>query len=621
MHFPKPAEKSPSAALSEPRKSWGGILLLLSFCLAGLCLIPFYQVLHFEFLNFDDNKYITENPIVLGGLTWSGIKWAFTEVHASNWHPLTSILFMIEASVFGIKPSGFHAVNLALHIFNSILVFLILTQSTKMKAPAFFAAALFAVHPMHIESFAWISELKDVLSTFFVLIAVFLYVRTINTAKFFILFFYILSLLSKQMYVTLAFLFLILDYWPLKRFTRKNLVPLIQEKIPYLGAACLASVLAVWAQKTGGALQSLEAVPFMLRVGNAVVAYIQYVIKMFVPIRLSIYYPLDLDLHGSTVFLSALALIILTFFFYFQRFRRPFLYSGWLFFIVTLLPVIGIVQIGFQSMANRYSYISYVGLFVMLCYFLNDSSKNSRALKVFFVATGTVVIAAATFVSRIETSYWRNTRTLFQRAVDINPHNFIAQAQLGTILYEEKKYAEAKAHILAAKALLPDDYSVNNTLGLILSKENNYDEAEQTFKMILGRLPNNPAILTNLASLYFQVGKDKLAMEYFKQAHQFDPQLIEAMRGLFNYAKKTCDFESLDKFLSHAAELKKNSPGLTPQIDWFEALKGKTLKEKAQGCEEDRKLQELMEITRTVTQVNQLKKYKLVSVPKIYKTY
>jgi hypothetical protein len=368
---------------------------LVCIILVVSTLAAYWPVHRAEFANFDDPDYVTNNPDVFRGLTWHGVVWAFTRIHGSNWHPLTWLSHMADCSLFGENAAGHHLVNVGFHVANTLLLFLLLGRMTGAVWRSGFVAALFALHPLHVESVAWIAERKDVLSTFFGLLALWFYIRYVERQKaegriqnpsprttqhatrcyLLSLCFFALGLMSKPMLLTLPFVMLLLDYWPLGRFNTPTLprfhapsLPhsttpitlLVWEKLPFLALSLASSVVTFWAQKTGGAVVSVQTMPLADRLANASVSYIAYLIKTFWPTKLAAFYPFAAELPGTEAILSTLVLIGLTVLAFATARRAPCLLVGWLWFVGTLVPVIGLVQVGGQAMADRYTYIPLV---------------------------------------------------------------------------------------------------------------------------------------------------------------------------------------------------------------------------------------------------------------------
>ena len=352
--------------------------LIVITVLSVLVIFIYAQTVGFGFINFDDNQYVYENPFVASGLHWATIKWAFTEFHSANWHPLTWISHQLDATLFGLNAGGHHATNVIFHLINSILAFVVFNKYTNCFWKSAVVAALFAVHPMHVESVAWISERKDVLSTMFWFLTMWTYFGYVKNDKsrncyLLTLLLFILGLMSKPMLVTLPFVLLLMDYGFLERLkSRHDLKSLVIEKIPFFALSAISSYITILAQKSEGAIQSLEFLPFQTRLLNAVVSYAKYIVSFFYPVKLSVWYPYDENFAVWQIAGSMVLLLAITAFCIWQIRQRKYLLTGWLWFLGTLIPVIGLVQVGSQPIADRYTYIPYFGLFIMLVWGIND---------------------------------------------------------------------------------------------------------------------------------------------------------------------------------------------------------------------------------------------------------
>ncbi len=592
--------------------------------LAIITLAPFYQVIHFDFLNFDDNGYVTENVFIQQGLSWQTIRWAFTSSCLGNWHPLTWIALIIQYQNVGADPVCFHLFNVFLHLLNTLLLFLIFKRALNSEVKGFVIAVFFAVHPMHVESVAWISELKDVLSTFWGLLSLYYYQKwASNSNRSFYhrsIFFYVLSLLSKQTLVTFPIILLFFDFWPLKRTYRVKFASLIQEKIPYFIASFAAAMLTFWAQSTGGAVQTFKAFSFDVRLTNSISAYFDYIAKLFFPFHLSVYYPYIHDIPRIKTLLCCFVLIAVTFLSIRLRRKTPYFFFGWFFYLITLLPVIGIVQIGSQAMANRYTYVSYTGLFIIISIFACDFFSRSRALKI----TGFLIFfLALSFLTKqtfAEVGYWRNSQAVFQRAVDMNPKNYLALYQLGDALRDGGKSEEAKPYVQRAIALLPNEERFHNLMALIWLNEKNFDEAKKEFKEALRLEPHNPEVYNNLGGMYMDMKEYDLSLENFKQSIKQNPDAESTYVGLLNCAKAACNFEAIAELLPKMEVLKNSSPQIKNVLGWLGLFKGKTLSEVDQSCKEQAKVTESIKLVQMAQAANEISKVsKVFKVQKVYR--
>lgn len=447
--------------------------LVIVLALVVMILAVFLPVLHHEFVEFDDPDYVTNNAHVLSGLTWESITWAFTTPHASNWHPLTWMSHMLDVELFGLNSGGHHLVNVVFHTFNALLLFAVLGAMTGALWRSAAVAALFAVHPLHVESVAWVAERKDVLSTFFWLlttISYVWYVRVPGIGRYFlVVLFFTLGLLSKPMLVTLPVVLVLLDFWPLKRwrdedapsgsssplFNHAFLLRSFREKVPLLVLAVASSVTTFLVQHDSGAVMPLFFIPLHQRLINALSSYAMYVYKMFWPHPLYVFYPYvgtylpPWQIVGSLALLagvSAAAAVSLR--------RYPYL-SGWFWYVLTLLPVIGIVQVGVQGMAERYTYVPLVGLFIVLSWGACDVLKRVRRRNVVAALAGGAILVALMMVARNQVGYWSRHEKLWQHAVEVNAGNFRAHAFLGEQMARDGRMNEARSHFSQALKINP----------------------------------------------------------------------------------------------------------------------------------------------------------------------
>lgn len=539
--------------MSRPRL----IALLLAF---GTLLVYMPAADH-GFSLYDDGDYVTENRVVQNGLTWAGIKWAFTTWHASNWHPLTWISHMADCEMFGPNPAGPHCVNILLHVANSVLLFALLLRLVDLIWPAAFVAALFAWHPLHVESVAWISERKDVLSTFFGLLALLSYARyaqkrsRVESRKsdaesatpdldtrhptldyFSALFFFALGLLAKPMLVTLPFVMLLLDYWPLRRVAScklqvansENLQPsafnlqLLTEKWPFLLLAAASCVLTFLAQHTGGAVVSIEKVPLHYRLENAPLAYALYLWKMLWPSKLAVVYPLGKN-SAPAVAVSVSVLIFVSAAVWLARKRSPYLIVGWLWFLGTLVPVIGIVQVGSASMADRYTYFPLVGIFIAAVFGFRELANEFQIPRTVPIAAAGLILAACLILTHNQLNYWRDDESLFRHALEVTKNNGVAHLNLGFALEKENRKAEAMAEYRAALKLEPDRAEAHNDLANLLDDAGRTAEAEAEFQEALRINPKFAAAHNNFGTLLVELGRFDEAMKHYDEAARLEP--------------------------------------------------------------------------------------------------
>lgn len=552
--------------------------LIVYALLTLVTLAAFLQVFGHDFTNWDDDKYVTRNPHVQRGLTWDGISWAFTAGHASNWHPLTWISHMLDRSLFGTRASGPHAANLLLHIANTILLFAVLRRMTGFVWRSAFVAALFAVHPLHVESVAWVAERKDVLSTLFWMLTMLAYVRYTERpgiGKYALVAgLFALGLMAKPMLVTLPFVLLLMDYWPLRRISRDKGWPfgrLVLEKIPLIALSAASSVVTYVVQQRGGSMAETELFTAGVKVSNALVAYATYVLKMFWPVNLiTPYLHRDVHLPLWQIVASASGLVILSGAILIFGRRRPYLSVGWLWFLGTLAPVIGLVQVGFQSMADRYTYVPLIGLFIVLTWGIADlCSRFGRATAL----CGLAVIAVLTPLTWRQAGYWRNGQTLFEHTLAVDPRNEIAHNNLGVYLEERGKLDEAEQHFVRAIEINPQYAYGHLNLGNVYSRRKDFDKARacyeealesnpglaeahanignllaetggledsvEHFELFLERYPDQPNVLYNLGKALMAIGRTEEAIERFGRVIELDPGYAEAHYNLGLALKQT----------------------------------------------------------------------------------
>ena len=547
--------------------------LLISGCLIVATLLAYWPVYRAGFTNFDDPVYVTNNPKVFHGLTSAGLVWAFTAMHGSNWHPLTWLSHMLDCQVFGANACGPHLVNVALHVGNTLLLFALWRRMTGAVWRSAFVAVLFALHPLHVESVAWISERKDVLSTFFGLLALSAYTRyagksvvssqwsvvssqasgtpasdngpgTMRHAlRYYLLslFFFALGLMSKPMLVTLPFVMLLLDYWPLGRFELKTqnsrlktLLPLLREKLPFFGLAVLSSAVTYWAQKTGGAVVTMQKVPLSDRLANASVSYLVYLIKTFWPAKLAAFYPFGPELPLAEIVLVTVSLIGLTVLAVATGRRAPFFLTGWLWFAGTLVPVIGLVQVGSQAMADRYTYIPLVGLFVALVWGLADATARWRFQRLALGLGGAVILTACMMCTQVQVKYWENSITLFSHAIQVTEDNGLAQHNLGHALSLRGNQREGIAHFDETIRLQPGFAQAYFNRGNAYGAQGLVDQAIADYREAIRYKPDYEQAYCHLAKGLALQNKLDEAKTNFLAALRCKPDYAEAHTKLGN---------------------------------------------------------------------------------------
>jgi tetratricopeptide (TPR) repeat protein len=510
--------------------------------LALITIVLYWPTTRDGFINFDDNAYITDNSHVSRGLTWPGIVWAFTSGYAANWHPLTWISHMIDCQLFGLHPAGHHFVSALFHTVNTLLLFILLNMMTGAMWRSAFVAALFAWHPMHVESVAWAAERKDVLGAFFWMLTLVAFARYAKIAGrgivsktallspfyWLALFFFACGLMSKPMVVTLPFVLLLLDFWPLQRFNFSSARKLVIEKIPFLALALIGSIVTYHVQKTGGAMLTST---FSFRIENALWAYERYIAKLFWPADLAIVYPFPTYSLLIPAIVATLLLAICSVAFIFLSRRMPYFFTGWFWFLGTLVPVIGVVQVGSASMADRYSYLPGIGLFILVTWGLADLFGSTRG-KRFLAAAATAVLAACVVLTSIQITYWRNSITLFSHALRVTTDNFVACACLGQALDVAGDDTNALFYCREAVRLNPDYPAGQFFLGTVLWKMGQTREAFDFLNSAAQASPQDPGFQYNLGKFLLEHGQTDNAAARFSAALDNDPDFPEAHNAL-----------------------------------------------------------------------------------------
>lgn len=517
------------------------ILSKIAVCAALIAIswTVFGQTLRFGFVNYDDPGYVSENHQVQAGLSRQNITWAFTHVHFQNWHPLTTLSHMLDCQLFGLKPGAHHCVNVLLHSSSAVLLFLLLEQITAAFWRSAFVAAVFAIHPLHVESVAWISERKDVLSGLFFMLTLLAYVRYTrkpNTVRYVLMsIFFACGLLSKPMLVTLPAILLVLDYWPLNRFRRaegaeQRTANLIFEKIPLFVLSVGSAIATLIAQRNG--ILDTEYLPFTSRIANAASAYLIYIWQMFWPINLAAFYPYPGRLpiwetagaSGLLVLMTSVAIL--------TRKERPYLITGWLWYLIMLIPVIGLIQVGSQAHADRYTYLSQIGLYIAVVWGVVDVLEPFRYRREIFATVAPVIVAALGWRTWIQTDYWRDTERLWNRTIAVTAQNNFAHFALGEYLLKVHRLDDAIAQFDVVLARHPNDPDANFQMGYALMEKGDIDAAISHFELTLKVKPEDPDAETNLGNLLLKADRVGEAVEHFRIVVSREPSNARAHYNL-----------------------------------------------------------------------------------------
>jgi hypothetical protein len=528
----------PIASSPRPPGSFSSRVVWLSLALAALDLAVFAQIRQHAFITYDDPLYVTGNPQVLGGLTARGVAWAFTTGHSANWHPVTWLSHMLDVELFGLEAGAHHVTSFALHLANTLLLFWGLHRMTGATGRSAFVAALFGVHPLHVESVAWIAERKDVLSTLFWWLTIWAYVafvRRPDRRRYgLVLLSFALGLASKPMLVTLPFTLLLIDVWPLGRLTGPpgRLRALVFEKVPLVVLAIASSLVTFLVQRQGGAVNGLDEIPVGLRVSNALVSYVGYLGKTIWPDRLAIFYPYPASIPvWATAGAVAMLVVISIAAFWLAR-RRPYVAIGWVWYLGTLLPVIGLIQVGGQALADRYTYVPLVGIFVIIAWGVPDLLARWPAWRALAPVAAATVILACAVTARAQTAHWRTSFALWQHAVEVTRDNHVAEDALGTILVEMGQPAEAIPHLSRAVAIKPTFAQAHYNLGLAFTKEGRDAEAAAQYVDALRLLPDLAEAHYNLGVILARQGQFDAAAREFREVLRINPQNTDAQRAL-----------------------------------------------------------------------------------------
>ncbi len=547
------------AAVNGERKSANRVTWIYAAALAVATLAAYSRVGSFEYLHYDDTLYVTKNPFVLSGLSFQNVRWAFTTFDVANWQPLTWISHMADVSMFGQSARGPHYVNVLIHLANTLLLFWIIRRMTQAEGRAALIAALFAVHPSHVESVAWIAERKDVLSTLFGMLALAayaLYSERRNPIRYgAVLIFFAMSLMAKAMWVTFPFLLLLIDYWPVNRFAtssgktddlRRRIGWAALEKVPLLALAIGSSVVTMIAQSRSGAVATMEQSALLYRLANAVDGYAQYVGMFFVPYNLTAFYP-----HPGTsismprVAVEAVILLAITLAVFAMWKKRPHTFVGWSWFLGTLVPVIGIVHVGSQAYADRYSYLPSIGLSIAVVWLAGDVARQLKVAPTVMSAVAVLITLVMAAMTWVQSGYWRDDETLWRHAVSVTEGNYRAHANLGHALTRTDQDAEAIPHFVKAAELYPNNPRTFVGLGNALENLGRIDEAAEAYQKAILIDDKHANAYVNLGALFVKSRRLDDAIVFLERGLSLDPLsavghnnlgAVYAMRGDFGLA-------------------------------------------------------------------------------------
>jgi tetratricopeptide (TPR) repeat protein len=536
-------------------------IVLLCMALFVVTIYVYLPAGSHQFIGFDDDVYVTKNPNVLRGITGKNVIWAFGSVDAGNWHPVTWLSHMADVQLYGLDPRWHHLTSVVVHALSATLLMLLLCRLTGSLWQGAFIAALFALHPLHVESVAWVAERKDVLSAFFGFLTLLLYseyrVRRNPVLYEFALYSFILGLMSKPMLVTLPLVMLLMDLYPLDRSRQEvrdctGFAALVKENIYFFACALMSCAVTVYAQHSGGAVVGFNAMPFQPRVENAVVAYMKYIGKTLYPHDLALLYPLQpsfplWQVAGSSLALVAISLAAVGF-----RRRCPYLAFGWFWFLVTLVPVIGIVQVGSQSMADRYSYIPITGLFVIAACGTADLTKGMHHREIVLSLVAGIILTASAMATRQQLCYWRDSVTLYRHTLQVTSDNYMLHYNFGNFHSDNGDINSAIREYREALRIRPGFMNARNNLGIALGRKGDLDAAIITFKGAIGDDPGFTDAYLNLGIALGKKGDIDAAIQAYRDGLRTNPDNITAQHLLDNaLAQKNDSERSRDKLKRH----------------------------------------------------------------------
>jgi protein O-mannosyl-transferase len=512
------------------------IPFIVCLILAIITFAVFYQVHSFKFITLDDPDYVSGNPNIQTGITFKAIKWAFETNRSNNWHPLTWISHMLDWQLFGPNPAGHHLINLFFHIVNTLLLFLVLKRMTSEVWASAFAAALFALHPLHVESVAWVAERKDVLSTFFwmlTMLAYVYYVKRPNIARYLsVILFFALGLMAKPMLVTLPFVLLLLDYWPLERFGKRTIFYLIREKIPFIVLSAVSSIITLHAQK----VLETNQISLNIRIANAFSSYLNYIGKMIWPGHLAIFYPhYNINLLTPQALTAALLIAGIFVFVIFLARKRKYLIVGWLWYLGTLVPAIGLIQVGNQAMADRYTYIPLTGLFIIITWGSNDLLSKWKHRKIVLAISAAAVLGAMAVCAWLQTGYWRSSTSLFEHAIAVTKNNYLAHQCLAEVLREQGKNEQAIEQCYKAMQISSNFVPTYISLGAALIGTGKSDEAIKYLTKAIQLYPKSGRAYEELGWAMVKKGKMNEAITLFEKAITLEPDNLNLINNVAWY--------------------------------------------------------------------------------------
>src|SRR6266403_1541836 len=521
-------------SISPPKVNRWWFSIGICIALAGLTWLVFSQTLWHDFINYDDPHYVYENTKITGGLSISGIAWAFSHIHSLNWHPLTTISHMLDCQLYGLKAGWHHFTNVLLHTLTAMLLFLALQQMTGAVWRSAFVAAVFAIHPLRVESVAWIAERKDVISGVFFMLTLLAYLYYVRVPRvrgyLLVVFLFACGLMSKPMLVTLPFVLLLLDYWPLDRI-KGQLWKRVAEKIPLIALSAVSSVITFLVQK--GAVGQTEELPILERINNAVVSYVLYIWQMLWPVNLAVFYPhpenrLPLwEIISSLFLLICVTAVAIT-----LRKQLPYLITGWLWYLGMLVPVIGLVQVGWQGRADRYTYLPQIGLYIVATWAVADLTALWRRQRTILSAAAILTIAVLSWRAWVQTSYWRDSETLFTHVLAVTSNNDVAENNLGIVFLRKGKLDDAISLLQGAVDLRPENSPAHENLAKALLQKGQVADALVHYRKLLELQPDNMEVHNIVGTVLVQQGQIREGVEEWQKVLEIQPDNGNALNYL-----------------------------------------------------------------------------------------
>ncbi|MBM4271312.1 MAG: tetratricopeptide repeat protein [Deltaproteobacteria bacterium] len=531
--------------------------LLICVLLVASVLVIYWPVQHFEFVDCDDTIYVTENRHIQRGMNLENLHWALTATETANWHPLTWWSLMLDHTFYGLNAGGFHRTNVVFHMVSVLFLFLLMRRMTGEPGKSAFVTLVFALHPLNVESVAWVSERKNVLSAFLWIMTMWAYVSYVERPVFhrylLVLLLFVFGLMAKPVLVTLPFVLLLIDYWPLRRFApgapanhnnvligeteRKStevlpLFRLIWEKTPFFCIAALSSVVTIYAANRGNALKSFDQFPLEGRIANVFMSYVEYLGEMFWPGNLAFFYPYRSEVSALQFWWSTGLFLGVTFYVLWMAKKYRYLPVGWLWYVGTMFPTIGVIQVGYQSMADRYAYIPLIGIFIIIAWGVPDLLSRMRHRRAVLAIASCCVIVALTISSHSQVQHWRDSRSVFQHALNVTTGNHMAYNGMGNVYLHNGDLKSALVHYLEALRLRPDYAEARNNVGIVYIKQGRNEDAIEQFRLAIKAKPDFAKTYNNMGIALALQGKTDDAIIQFRAALKIDPEYERAKHNL-----------------------------------------------------------------------------------------